>query len=267
MTRVRSLATELVERRLWPVAVALVLALVAVPLLLAGGGDSAAPRDAAGRAQAPARGTPAAVVSVAPEATVKRRRSGRVRDPFTQPPAPRAETAAAAPSGPGAGPLTPSQDAAKRAAELGASGVVPTTPSGVVGTDDGPRAPAVTHVPRVNARYVYRAVVRVRQAGRTRWLRDVARLDRLPSKRQPFAVFLGVMSDRRTAVFVMSALGRATGDGACRPSSRACVTFELKPGQSQLLTIPGAGGQVTRVRLTLRRIVVKPVRASASARR
>ena len=35
MTRVRAIWTELVERKLWPVAAALVVALVAVPVLLA----------------------------------------------------------------------------------------------------------------------------------------------------------------------------------------------------------------------------------------
>ncbi len=56
MKQLRDLISDIVDRRLWPVALGLVVALVAVPVVLGRGGDTR-PRDA--RCRAPRRPTPA----------------------------------------------------------------------------------------------------------------------------------------------------------------------------------------------------------------
>jgi hypothetical protein len=71
MSAVRNLITDLVDRRLWPVAVALLAALVAVPVLLGGGSKSPAPAPAAPLAATAANpgGTAHAAVSLSQPAT------------------------------------------------------------------------------------------------------------------------------------------------------------------------------------------------------
>jgi hypothetical protein len=247
MTRVRAIWTELVERRLWPIAALLVVALVAVPLILSSGGNKAAAPTTPAQSAAPANAVPAAVVSVDASATAaKRNRKGGVRDPFVQQhvPAPTSATSAS-----GAGPS---------ASPLGGPSPPPQTPT-------TSQTPATVHVPGTSSQYVYHAVVRVKQLGKVRWLHDVARFDYLPSSTQRYVMFLGVLSDRHTALFSMMVPGHLFGNARCRPSRRFCATFELKAGGSELLTIPHADGTNSRVRLTLRRIVVKSTKKASSA--
>src|SRR3954464_3421924 len=93
MSFLRNLLHDLVEKRLWPVAVALVAALVAVPILLGGQSDAgtATPAVVADASAAPANGLAdhrdvarAKVVSLEEQAAGKVSRPGRVRDPFVQ---------------------------------------------------------------------------------------------------------------------------------------------------------------------------------------
>src|SRR3954447_19560374 len=85
MSFLRSLLKDLVDKRLWPVALLLVAALAAVPMLighLAGGtpttaaapAPAATPRDAGTSAQAS--------VPLDPEPSDARHDDGRLRDPF-----------------------------------------------------------------------------------------------------------------------------------------------------------------------------------------
>lgn len=258
MTRLRSVWEELVERRLWPVAAMLVVALIAVPLVIASGSDDkpSAP-SARETASAPVAGQPAAVVSVDSVATVKRDRPGKARDPFVQQHVKKATTSTDASSGGGAGPLTPEE----AAAQLNTAGVVPST-SGSGSTSGSSVGTAHTPAP---SNYVYRVSVRVREAGKAKWYVPVARGDRLPTKADSALMFLGVMADRRTASFVLTGIGVAKGSGTCRPSKRACITFELNKGESMLLTMPLADGRVRRLRVTMGSIVALPKGAAVTA--
>jgi hypothetical protein len=265
---VRAVWTELVERKLWPVAAALVVALVAVPLLLAGGGDKAAPATAPMPSGTAAGAHPATVVSLQSAASGKpRNRKGSVRDPFLQQHVQAPATSAAATtgsasgtSGPAAVNLTP---ASPLDSNYGANPVAGDD-SGGSGAATGPRT-ATTTLP--TGSNVYHAVIRIKQLGKETYLHDAARYDYVPSDTHRDMLFLGVLADRRTAVFSMLTPGHYYGDGRCRPVRRFCVTMEMRPGNSELLTLSRADGSVRRVRVTLIRIFAKKAKAAGAKAR
>jgi hypothetical protein len=89
----------------------------------------------------------------------------------------------------------------------------------------------------------------------------VRRRTALPTAQQPLLAYLGVLADRKTAVFLLASGVQATGRGTCQPDNKTCDTIELRAGDAERLTITGADGAVTRYALT-----VLAVRRSTAAR-
>ena len=71
---------------------------------------------------------------------------------------------------------------------------------------------------------------------------DVARLTPLPNVMAPQVMFMGVMSDGRSAVFALHAGVGHTGPGLCRPDHVRCSAIVLKAGQTEHLSVPTANG-------------------------
>jgi hypothetical protein len=248
MSFLRNLLADLVEKRLWPVAVLLVGALVAVPVLL-GGGDAgsgdvavapAAPADTSG-ARAVRVSEDGEVLTVAP--------TGAKRNPFTQPVAKKAaaETDAApattnepqAPaSGGSAGGAT--TDATPTAPSTGGTTTTPSTPS-------TPQPDEDTNVLRVDLRFGEPGATKQKAYD------DVARLSALPSTNEPVVIFLGLKKDKKTATFLISSDATATGDGDCKPSATNCQTIEMRQGDSTFLDID-LGSGVRQFRLDVKKI-------------
>jgi hypothetical protein len=245
MKPVRALLADLVERRLWPVAVALVVALVAVPVVLGRGGDAPIAPVAAVPADSPAA-TAHPAVSVAPTTSKQRDRAGSTRNPFKQLHVP---TAAATI---GAGTTTSSAGGASN------GGDTTTTGGGTTSTGGGTGAKSATPLPGY--------VVSLR-FGRTdtplRTLSDIARLSPLPSAQDPFFVYLGVLQDRQTVVFLISSDVKATGDGTCRPSASTCETIEVKKGDTEFFDLV-SGDQTLQYQLEVSE--VQPEGTASSAR-
>ncbi len=250
MSFFKSLWADLVEKRLWPVAAVLLLALVAVPVVLARGGEevAAAPLGATGAA-GPAELT--AQVALDPIAPTRSDRAGAVRDPFKQrklPKAPAAATATAVATAPASGtPATPSTSQGPSVTPQ------PSSPSagGSAGSGPTPTTPATPTPPRPKADRLDSYVVTLRfgRTGSDRSRRTVERLTPLPSAENPFFVYLGALSDRRTAVFLLSSDVKATGEGACKPRASSCEIVELRRGDTELLDVTGADGKVTQYQL------------------
>jgi hypothetical protein len=74
---------------------------------------------------------------------------------------------------------------------------------------------------------------------------NIPRLTSLPSASNPLFVFLGVRKDHRTAVLLVSSIAQPSGQGECRPSSQLCQILDLKVGQNETFTVPGATGATT----------------------
>lgn len=255
MRPVRDLWSELVERRLWPIPLVLLAALVAVPLLLAkpaskSGGDDAAATAAPPAAVAAAAGlhTPEGpVVSVSEQSsTGGAPLRGHEKNPFRQqhvPPKPKVAGAAVdTGSAPSTGPTTP-----------------PTSGGDNGGAGTEPQPPQKTYeLVSIDVRFGT-------AAGPKRKIADVPRLTPLPNAAKPVVVFLGMRRDRETAVFLVSTDVHAQGDGRCVPSKKVCQAVELRQGQVAFLDVSGDDGSVTQYELDLDRVSVHETTSKAEA--
>ena len=260
MSLVRNVWNDLVEKRLWPVAIVLVVALVAVPVLLTRGESSSTPTGVASTAApaGPVAGT--AVVSLAPSASGPTNRPGTVRNPFTQAVAPASAVATAT------APAASSPSSPNSPPSAGGGGA--TTPSTTTPTTPAPVKKKST---RPDALDTYRVTLRFGQAGAQHTMHNVARLAPLPSARAPFFVFLGVLQDGKTAVFLVSSDAAATGDGKCRPSATDCETIEMKAGDTEFFDLSlGSAGvlqyQLDVLKVQRRKSDTKAVAARAHKR-
>jgi hypothetical protein len=236
MTIVQNLITELREKRLWPVAVALILALIAVPVVLSssGGTVAAAPAPAAiGSAAAPA--VPAVSVTTTPS---NARLTGPERNPFAQQVKPSSDTA-------GAGTGTaPTSSGAPTSSSVGSSAkstpVSTTTPASKPATTT-PTTPVAAQ-PAVKYLYFEVDLVYDRTGAVPQTRDNIARLTPLPRASNPMIVYLGVEKDKRTALFLVSQNVRPTGKGKCLPTRSDCQFLALKAGQADLFKVIGASG-------------------------
>jgi hypothetical protein len=221
----RNLIADLVAKRLWPVAVALAVGLVAVPVVLGRGAAAPAPAPASAVAQAPV-GAPSSRAAVTLEQTpsTARRDIGSVRNPFKAPKS-----------------ATPAKTATPAASTPAASGDTSTSPGGGSSAPTGGDNSTTTTKPSTPSTPdpidTYRLTLRFGQAGDRKVHKDVARLTPLPSLDQPFFVFMGVLKDGKTAVFLVSSDVTATGDGTCKPTAASCQTIELKEGDTEFFDL------------------------------
>jgi hypothetical protein len=256
VTFLRSLVDDLIEKRLWPFAVALVVALVAIPVVL-GRGGSAAPAAPSPVASAASAGQPAsgqtALVNVDPSLGEGRVPDGKVRNPFKQQHVPSAITATSTATAPsssgGAGSSTAGGTASTGGSDAGSG--TSSTPAPDAGTPSTPSTDKLESKPKTDPRDTYRVSLRFGEAGNQRTIKDIARLTPLPSSTDPFFVFLGVLGDGKTAVFMVSSDAAPTGDGACRPKLTNCETIQLKAGESEFFDLATGTAGVVQYQLDM----------------
>jgi len=233
---VTNLWRQLVQRRLWPVAILLVAALAAVPMALSK--DPAPP--------APAPPTPATDTEssdelasqpiVAPaEARVSRRKVlGDPKNPFG---VAKQETASASP--PDSGTVTAEQtgqDVGTTPPSTGGS----TPPTYGTPTPTTPAEP--TPAPKQYA--VQEITVRFGAADDAK-RQSVKRRQALPSEQEPVLIYLGVLKDGKTAVFLLDQGAEPIGDGECKPSPEQCETLRLRAGETEFIDVKDEAGAVT----------------------
>lgn len=280
MTHIRSVIQDLIDRRLWPVALLLVAAVVATPILLGGGSDAG--DDIVSVPPAPKTDQPADAVVAAIDARAGARvvRGGKGPDPFRKvtgkagtgtPSVPATDEGGnvpidvspgggAAPSGPPSGP--------------DGSGGIPTPD--VVPAPNGPGTPTTPRSPSTPSQYDESAAVNLRfgQTGAVKSLRGVAAFTPLPSAQDPFFVFEGVLRGTNLARFLVSEKVTATGDGKCRPKPTNCQVIDLQPGDSQYFDLKTDDGRslqyqldyVSKSKLSAKGKILLVKRSSYSAR-
>jgi hypothetical protein len=261
MGPLRDLWADLVDKRLWPLALVLVAALVAIPLVLAkspsSSGASGGEPDSSLAAPASGTGGPAPgsepAVSVAATVAGGAPLGGHAKDPFKQqfPAAKQASAGAAVPgtSGAKAGSGAGSSGGSGTGSNGGSpvpSGGTPTTP---------PKTYAIAHI---DVRFG-------RAAAPLRTIKDVPRLTPLPNAIDPVVIFLGMSADQQTAVFLISSDVHPQGDGRCTPSVKTCTSIELKQGQTEILDVTGSDGSVTEYELDLDSVVVQHTTSKSAA--
>jgi hypothetical protein len=240
---VRNLLADLVAKRLWPVALVLALALVAVPVLLAQGVDNDV---APGVTVAQEKEVGQSVVTPAADAP-RRGANPTGRNPFAQkdvgPAEPKDEQSDKADVGTDGTTIGGGVDVTGGLPALEDVDVIP-----VGGTDGGPA------LPKPDARESYRVDLRFGQDGSLERRNDVARLSPLPSAEDPFFVFMGVLADGKTALFLVSSDAEATGDGTCKPSPDNCERIEMQAGQTEFFDVTTPDGATVQYQLDLVRV-------------
>ncbi len=226
----------LLQRRLWPVAVLLIVAAVAVPTLLASE-PTAAPAPPA----AAVKSDTASVLATEPivaragdgDRSGRRRVLGASKNPFkpkatpTPTPAPVRVTDTGA-----AAPVTGSTGSSS-----GGSPTDTTSPAA-----PGTTAPTTPTTPATPKKKYELNELTVRfgpsDAASQPPRKDVKRLQALPSNDLPVLIYLGVLADKKTAVFLVDSGIVAQGDGTCRPSRTTCETIQVKEGETEFFDVP-----------------------------
>ena len=232
MNAVKSTWRQLVRRRLWPVAVLLVGALAAVPVLLAREPDEpVAPVVSAGALGAKADDDAIAepvVAEVTPEDRSRRRRVlGMRKDPFE--PAPVRKAKADEPE---------SEDAPKSEPPPVSGGVeVKLPPVGggggniVVPVPTDPVAPA----PLFTAGTI---IVRFGEAkGEQSQRFAIKKLEPVPDVELPLLIYMGLTKDGKRARFLVDASVEVEGDATCKPHASNCEVIELSVGETEFLDV------------------------------
>jgi hypothetical protein len=235
---IRNLIRDLVERRLWPVALLLVAAAVAVPVYLGrskddGASDAGLP---AATAQVGAKASKAAVKL--DESANESDGAGRVHNPFKQKHVPKADKAATD------APTANAKSGGSTPADTSTSGG--STPSGggstgSGGSGGGTTPPATQPAPAKKTVDVSRVSLHLGPVGDLKTYKDVARLAPLPSAGNPLFVFTGVLKDGKTAVLLPNStvqIGEES-DVSCKPSNKSCQKLELEQDDTVFFKLAG----------------------------
>jgi hypothetical protein len=215
MNAVTNIWRQLVRSKLWPVALLLLAALVAVPMLLAR--EPAVPEPIAPVAVNTEAGDSIAepiVAKVTPEDRSRRRRVLGVRkDPFKPAPVKQAKVDEADTI-----PEAPDTD-------------VPTAPGGDDGGSGEPAEKPVFYAPGT-------IIVRFGDANNDTLDRfAIPKLGPVPDDEFPLLVYMGLTKDGKRAKFLVDAALEVDGDGTCKPHPASCEVIELAVGETEFLDV------------------------------
>jgi hypothetical protein len=222
---------DLRAKRLWPVAVALVIGIVAIPVLLRSSSseEPAPPAPGPTAAKQTAAGTP---LVKAEDVKAGARTNLDVFDsknPFRPVGKTQAEQAAGDPGNQSA----PSTSKSTGGGSAGGQSIGGGSLGGGGGGGGGGTAPP-SQAPGGGGRdtkpqaYAYTVDVRFGERGVERKHEGVRRLEMLPDEKQPLVIFLGVTSTGKTAVFMVNDSLDPEGEGRCKPSEAQCSFIYLR---------------------------------------
>ena len=241
-----NLYRDMRDRRMLLPAIALVVALIAVPMVLKSSSSSAPPpppptspsSDAGNDDQ-----TEPAVVTEQLGVTDYRKRLDQLRskNPF------RKHFMAL----PGSAKLTTTSSGATTSTATSATGATSASSSSTPATTLPASPPASTGIssttpsggsgnsgskPQPSRFFAFRVSVAVGPAGKLTERNSVKRLAFLPGENRPLVAFIGVTEDAKRAIFTVSDdVSSVRGDGRCVPRRGACNFLELKRGDKATL--------------------------------
>jgi len=245
---------DLRERRLLPVAIALAVALVAVPLLLLKSGDtgtSAAPDSTSG---APATASRPPLVALAALRTSSSLDTFVSKNPFDAPETvpeltstdllDTALSSGGSGSGDGGGSSSSSGGGSISSAgggsggsgesvgSIGGGSAPPSSPDAPPSSGDAP-ADGDGETTLTKALFTHEIDITYAAGDEVRTIKDIRRLSLLPSTETPQLVFLGVDPTATTALFLVDGEFDQSGEGVCRPSPENCRFLSLKVDDDQ----------------------------------
>jgi len=232
---------DLKAKRLAPVAVALAVALVAIPALMLKGehGASAGPLP---MVASPAASPDDAEVELAEELSEgSKLDSYKAHDPFHG-----IAKSGGGDSGTSGTAIAPSDSApADGGGDLALllpggphGGGPPESVPGFGQPDSGGGLTTGGDTPLVRrTNFTYELDVKFGRPGSERRYRHVSRMSFLPSEKVPALVFMGVPADAKTAIFFVHPGLDHAGEGTCIPSPANCNFLELKIGLDHFLSV------------------------------
>ena len=231
---------DLRAKRLWPVALVLAIALVAVPVVLSKPSGTTGPAPVQTVRKAPDPKEAAALAQVKLDSSADDARGSTLdtfdpSDPF-KPPAKitkKKKTDTGAPSSVqgNTGGATPAGDTGASTGTTG--GDIGFGGGGGTGTTGGTGGGGTT---TTTAQYRYVVDVTFTANGRTRHIKGLERLDMLPSQASPLLLFLGATPNGGNAVFLVDSTLQAAGEGRCKPKASECAFLYIGPGSEHEFT-------------------------------
>jgi hypothetical protein len=235
MSFFHDLFVDLVDKRLWPIAVVLAGAAIAVPVTL----HKPAPAVRATVAPNQQPSTPrepilsGSPVSLGPSGFSDALSGEPLKDPFRQqhlPAPPKSVTSATTTSG------------GSTSSGTGTTGSGGTSSSGSTSTKR-------QATPAVKLRLKFGA------GGSSLKTYEVAPMTALPSSSNPILIYLGLLKDGKTAEFLVSSDSTPQGDGKCKPSATLCQTLRMQAGDTELLDVDTGSGGTVQYQLEIDQIV------------
>ena len=267
----RSLWDELRERRLWPLALGLVVAIVAIPIIVSKPAKKATPPVP----PASATGSASPAAAFQPVVSTEGRKSSEIhknlrrfpsKNPFTPQGLNLSSTSGTASP---TSSTTSTTSGSSGSTTASAGGSSSTTTSG--GSSGSTTTPTTTSPSTTSKTFYYTYTVDVK-FGKTGQedKKTLTEFRALPGSDNPVVVFMGVRPDAETAVFLVSADASTKGDGKCKPSDTACTFLYLKKGDKETIEATNADQSITDYTLKLLDVNIKrtdaPNKASASKR-
>jgi hypothetical protein len=233
---------DLREKRLAPVAVVLLLGLVAVPVLLAKPAEDPGPAPVVAPPKKADREALAALtkVKLGEDATGKGSTLGVFDpdNPFNPPKgAIKKQDVGGSGTGPGDGgsagsPGSPAGGDTGGGVTIGGDvNIGPGLP--VPGGTPGEPTPGTETKTTV---YKYVVDLTFTANGRTRRIKGMEKLDMLPNDSSPLLIFMGVTANGGDAVFLVDSTLEAAGEGRCKPSESECAFAYIGAGSEYVFT-------------------------------
>ena len=271
MTAIQNLISELRETRLWPVVAALILALVAVPVLLS---SSSAPVAVAPLPEIV--GASASVPALTAVSVVATPNTGRLRgrghDPFAQ------QTKGTAAGGKGTSGTTSTPKTAtaakasspstrsKASTTSGGSGTGTTTTPTTTPPTTTPAAPPKPAPSVLTATQSYHvAVALTNPVGGLDTIDPVDRLSLLPSTQEPLLLELGVLQGGNRVLFVVQPGTVVNGPGVCIPGPIDCQLLSLAPNETEGFATQSPSGVISGALMDVTGITVDQHSSAAAA--
>jgi hypothetical protein len=261
-----NLYRDMRDRKLLLPALALVVALLAVPVVLSSSSTTTAPTSAAPAGASSAQESPTSPAVLAEQLGVtdyrKRLNELSSKNPFRR----------QFVSPPEAGKADSDQTSApsSTATDTGTSTATTTSPSTSAtstSTTSSSGSPSTTPVqPAEPTLYAFRADVGIGVPGDVKRRKSVQLGTLLPGEGKPMVAFTGATEDRKHALFLITDdVSSVTGDGRCLPGRSDCKLLRMKVGDEAELTYAPEGDRVYK--LKLHGISLAPVQTDGSGKR
>jgi hypothetical protein len=255
---------DLQAKRLAPVAVVLVLALIAVPVVLSKPAKTTAPPPVHAARTAPDPKDLKALASVKLANADERGSSLDTfdpSDPFRPPKSVTKKKEAADTNAPSS--VAGNTSGGSTSGDTSGGGDTGSTGGTTGGTGGGTTGGTGGGDQPQTVQYRYVVDVTFITNGHARHIKGLERLQMLPSENSPLLLFLGVTANAGNAVFLVDSTLDAAGEGSCKPKASECAFLYIGAGSEHAFT--NDDGDSYRIRIDEIRKV--PVGASASASR